>query len=89
MGTLVLAVVAFLLAGRRFRWAAYLAITAAGGALLNQLLKFHYVRQRPDLKAAVLDAMGYSFPSGHAMSGTIVLGALAYLAARSSRGVAR
>jgi membrane-associated phospholipid phosphatase len=75
----------YLIARRRFRWAAYLGITAAGGALLNQLLKSHFVRQRPDLKAAVLGAMGYSFPSGHAMSATIILGALAYLAARSIR----
>jgi undecaprenyl-diphosphatase len=84
MAALVLGVVAILVLRRRFRWAAYLAITAAGGVVLNQLLKFHYVRQRPDLKAAVLGAVGYSFPSGHAMSGTIILGALAYLAARSS-----
>jgi membrane-associated phospholipid phosphatase len=85
MGALVATVLAVLMTRRRFRWAAYLAITSLGGVLLNQLLKFHYLRQRPDLKAAVLDAMGYSFPSGHAMSGTIILGALAYLAARSIR----
>jgi membrane-associated phospholipid phosphatase len=85
MGALVATVLAALMARRRYRWAAYLAITSVGGALLNQLLKFHYLRERPDLKAAVLDAMGYSFPSGHAMSGTIILGALAYLAARSIR----
>lgn len=83
MGALVAIVLGVLLARRRFRWAAYLAITALGGVSLNQLLKFHYVRQRPDLKAAVLGALGYSFPSGHAMNGTIILGALAYLAARS------
>jgi undecaprenyl-diphosphatase len=85
MGALVATVLAVLMARRRFRWAAYLAITSVGGALLNQLLKFHYLRERPDLKVAVLGAMGYSFPSGHAMSGTIILGALAYLAARSIR----
>jgi undecaprenyl-diphosphatase len=85
MGALVVVVIAVLIVRRRFRWAAYLTITSSGGALLNQLLKFHFVRQRPDLKAALLDALGYSFPSGHAMSGTIILGALAYLAARSVR----
>ena len=85
MGALVATVLAVLITRRRFRWAAYLAITSVGGALLNQLLKFHFVRQRPELSAAVLGAMGYSFPSGHAMSGTIILGALAYLAARSIR----
>ncbi len=85
MGALVVTVLAVLMARRRFRWAAYLAITSAGGAVLNQSLKLHYLRQRPELSAAVLDAMGYSFPSGHAMGGTIILGALAYLAARSIR----
>ncbi|HEX5855997.1 MAG TPA: phosphatase PAP2 family protein [Thermoanaerobaculia bacterium] len=85
MGALVATVLAVLVTRRRFRWASYLAITSLGGALLNQLLKFHFVRQRPDLKEAVLGAMGYSFPSGHAMSGAIILGALAYLAARSIR----
>jgi undecaprenyl-diphosphatase len=83
MSALVATVLAVLIARRRFRWAAYLGITAVGGALLNQLLKFHFVRQRPDLNVAVLGANGYSFPSGHAMSATIILGALAYLAARS------
>ena len=39
---------------------------------------------RPDLAAAVRGAVGYSFPSGHAMTATIILGALGYLAARSA-----
>jgi undecaprenyl-diphosphatase len=85
MSALVATVLAVLIARRRFRWAAYLGITTGGGALLNQLLKSHFVRQRPDLEGAVLGASGYSFPSGHAMSATIILGALAYLAARSIR----
>jgi membrane-associated phospholipid phosphatase len=86
MGGLAGVVFAVLLARRRLRWAAYLAITSLGGVLLNQLLKVHYLRQRPDASAAVLGATGYSFPSGHAMNATIILGALAYLAARSARG---
>jgi undecaprenyl-diphosphatase len=85
MGALVVTVLAVLMARRRFRLGAYLAITAAGGALLNQLLKLRYLRQRPDLEEALLGATGYAFPSGHAMSGTVILGALAYLASRSTR----
>ncbi len=84
--TAIVSVAAAVLAGKgRYRWAAYLAITAAGGAVLNQLLKLHYVRQRPDLAKAALGAEGYSFPSGHAMTAAVVLGALGYLAARSGR----
>lgn len=86
MAALVAIVIGILVARRRFRWAAYLAITSLGGVLLNQLLKFHFVRQRPDLTVAVLGAMGYSFPSGHTMGATVILGALAYLAARSMPG---
>jgi len=85
MAALVAAVLGVLISRHRARWAWYLAITSSGGVALNQLLKFHYVRQRPDISAAVLGAMGYSFPSGHAMNATIILGALAYLAARSIR----
>ena len=84
MGLVVAMAVVILTGRRRFRWAAYLGITAAGGVLLNQLLKLHFARQRPDLMEAVLGAEGYSFPSGHTMGGTIVLGALGYLAARSA-----
>lgn len=84
MGLAVAMAVILLTGRRRFRWAAYLGITAAGGVLLNQLLKLHFARQRPDLMEAILGADGYSFPSGHAMGGTIVLGALGYLAARSA-----
>ena len=85
MSALVVTVTALLVARRRFRLGAYLGITAVGGALLNQLLKLHYLRQRPDLKEALLGATGYAFPSGHAMSGTVILGALAYLVSRSTR----
>jgi undecaprenyl-diphosphatase len=84
MGALVVTVLAVLMSRRRFRLGAYLAITAVGGALLNQWLKLHYLRQRPDLREALLGATGYAFPSGHAMSGTVILGALAYLASRST-----
>lgn len=83
MAAIVVIVLIALLMRWRFRWAAYLGITAAGGAVLNELLKHHFIRARPDLRVAVLGAPGYSFPSGHAMGSTIVLGALAYLAARA------
>jgi undecaprenyl-diphosphatase len=84
MGGLVAAVVLVLLVRRRFRWAAHPVITSVSGVLLDLLLKLHFSRRRPDLKAALLDATGYSFPSGHAMSGAVILGTFAYLASRSA-----
>lgn len=82
LGILILIAVIPLIAGGRWRWAAYLAITSGIGGLLNLLLKAFFERARPELVEALRGAHGYSFPSGHAMGSTIVLGALAYLAVR-------
>src|SRR5581483_607484 len=68
---------------RRWRWLIYLAITAGGGAALNEELKHYFARARPSLAEALRQAHGYSFPSGHSMGSTIVFSALSYLALRS------
>lgn len=81
--TTILVVVAIVLAvRRRWRWLAYIAITAGGGGLLNLLLKQYFERARPDVAEMLRRANGYSFPSGHAMGSTVAFGALAYLAYR-------
>jgi membrane-associated phospholipid phosphatase len=51
-----------------------------GGVLLNQLLKELFARSRPTLPDPLLTEVGYSFPSGHAMTSLIVYGVLAYFA---------
>jgi membrane-associated phospholipid phosphatase len=75
-------VVAYLVVKKRFRWAIYLAMTAGGGALLDMELKNYFERARPALAQMLRHASGYSFPSGHAMGSTVVLGGFAYLALR-------
>ena len=69
---------------RRWRWLLYLTVTAGGGSLLNTELKRYFARARPDLAEMLRQAHGYSFPSGHAMGSTVVLGALSYLAFRTA-----
>ena len=49
----------------------------AGAALLNQLLKNHFHRIRPE--SALFPQYGLSFPSGHAMIGLALYGCLAWL----------
>lgn len=71
-----------LLVARRWRWFVYLAVTAAGGGLLDWELKRYFARARPDLAEALRRAHGYSFPSGHAMGSTVAFFALSYLAFR-------
>ena len=83
MGCIVAIVATVLLVRKRFRWTAYLLGTASGGAMLNEVLKHLFMRARPDLNLALVRAGGYSFPSGHAMGSTVVLGALAYLGMRA------
>jgi membrane-associated phospholipid phosphatase len=68
----------------RYRWMLYLLVTSGGGSLLNMELKRYFARARPDIAEMLRLAQGYSFPSGHAMGSTVVLGALSYLAVRTT-----
>jgi undecaprenyl-diphosphatase len=62
-----------------------LLVSTAGGVLLNNLLKFGFGRPRPDIIPWATTATFYSFPSGHAMSATVVYSTVAYLAGRLQR----
>jgi undecaprenyl-diphosphatase len=61
--------------GRR-RLAAFLAVTAIGGSVIDTVVKNAVHRPRPNLPHPIAHAFGKSFPSGHAMSSTVVYGAL-------------
>ena len=84
MGAIAACVAIALGVTRRFRWLLYLAVTAGGGSLLNLELKRYFARARPDIAQMLRQAHGYSFPSGHAMGSTVVLGAVSYLAFRTA-----
>jgi len=61
-----------------------LLLCLAGSTALNLLLKHLFSRARPDLFQMV-EAYGYSFPSGHAMVALCFYGMLAYLIGRRLR----
>lgn len=61
-----------------------LLICLLGGAALNELLKQVFERARPET-FRVVEALGYSFPSGHAMVSLCFYGMLAFLIARTIR----
>jgi undecaprenyl-diphosphatase len=65
--------------------AVLLLVATIGGMVLNNLLKLGFSRPRPDVIPWATTAAFYSFPSGHAMSATIVYSTVAYLAARLQR----
>ena len=84
MTVIVICVGIALAVTRRYRWLVYLLVTTGGGSLLNMELKRYFARARPDIAEMLRQAHGYSFPSGHAMGSTVVLGALSYLAFRTA-----
>lgn len=63
---------------RRILLAGWIA-AFAGGALLNLALKAVFRRERPELGEPLIAALGWSFPSGHAMGATVAYGMIAYL----------
>ena len=85
-GTVVIMIVcisALFLWLTRHRYSALLLLVAAGGGLvLNLVLKLFFDRPRPHVIIWGTNAVSSSFPSGHAMSATIVYSTVAYLAAR-------
>ena len=84
--TMVVGVAALFLWLNKHKHSAILLLVATfGGVILNNLLKFGFGRPRPDVVPWVVHATFYSFPSGHAMSATIVYSTVAYLAARLQR----
>lgn len=85
-GTVVLAIV-FIVA--LFLWhtehkvsAQLLLASTIGNIVLNNTLKLIYHRARPSVFEWQTTAVSSSFPSGHAMSSTVVYGTVAYLLMR-------
>lgn len=80
---MIVGVASLFLALTRHRYSATLLLAATGGGgLLNLVLKHFFGRPRPHIFEWGTHALSSSFPSGHAMSATIVYGTVAYLAAR-------
>ena len=69
------AVVVLLRAGRT-RLAVFVIVTALLGSFIDTVVKILVDRPRPVLLDPVAHARGKSFPSGHAMSSTVVYGCL-------------
>lgn len=79
------AVLAFLL-GRWRRAAVALAVTMAGAALLNVLLKLAFRRERPSPFFDTPLPESYSFPSGHALLSFCFYGVLAAVVSARLKG---
>ena len=76
---LTLAVVGLLARRRESQLALALALTSAGGSLLNWIVKELVRRPRPEFAAPLVDESSWSFPSGHSMGSIVIYGMLAYV----------
>ena len=86
VATMVVGVAAlFLWLNKHKHSAILLFVSTFGGVILNNLLKLGFSRPRPEIIPWAAKATFYSFPSGHAMSATVVYSTVAYLAARLQR----
>lgn len=78
----VLVVTGLLLITRRYGPAVYTVVSVASGAAVSQVLKNYFERPRPDLVEHLDVVHTASFPSGHAMVGTVAYLTLAALVTR-------
>ena len=78
----VLVVTGLLLITRRYGPALYTVVSVASGAAVSQVLKDHFERPRPDIVEHLDAVHTASFPSGHAMVGTVAYLTLAALVTR-------
>jgi membrane-associated phospholipid phosphatase len=69
----------YLLRRRQRYWFAAITLTIVGGVTLNRFLKIAFQRARPQLDDPIRSFAGFSFPSGHTVTATVVYGAVALL----------
>jgi membrane-associated phospholipid phosphatase len=77
-------IISYLWLKKKDKWSIiFFIVGIGGGGLLTKLLKYYFGRERPSIDETI-DAIGYSFPSGHSMGSLIFYGFLSYLLFRSS-----
>ena len=80
---LTVAAAGFLAAARKWGMAAFVLIAIGSGALAGNLLKWSFVRARPDLVPHLVTVDSASFPSAHAMNSAVTFLTLGVLLSRT------
>lgn len=82
---LTVATTGFLVAARKWGMAVFVILAIAGGGLAANLLKWVFVRARPDLVPHLVNVDSASFPSAHAMNSAVTFLTLGVLLARTQK----
>ena len=80
---LTIAAAGFLLAARKWGMALFVVAAIAGGGLAGKLLKWIFVRDRPELVPHLVSVDSASFPSAHAMNSAVTFLTLGVLLSRT------
>lgn len=83
VGTFALSIFFYLLG--RWRYLVSLVASVLLGEVFVRILKYSIERGRPPLSISLVEANGYSFPSGHAFMAAIFYGLVAYFVVRSAK----
>lgn len=75
----------FLIAARKWGMALFVVLAIAGGGLAGNLLKWMFVRARPDLVPHLVNVDSASFPSAHAMNSAVTFLTLGVLLGRTQK----
>jgi undecaprenyl-diphosphatase len=84
IGLITMALVGYLLMGRRFRPALFVVSAVLGGLVLSEGLKFWFVRARPDVVPHLMKVSTMSFPSGHSTISAVLYPTLGVMLGRFS-----
>ena len=79
---MTLLILGYLCLRRRYRVALLIAVSTAGGEIVNAVLKNTFDRARPDATLHAVQVASSSFPSGHAMAASIFYLTMGALLAR-------
>lgn len=82
---LTAATAGFLIAARKWGMAVFVVVAIAGGGFAANLLKWLFVRARPDLVPHLVTVDSASFPSAHAMNSAVTFLTLGVLLGRTQR----
>lgn len=82
---LTVATAGFLVAARKWGMAVFVVLAIAGGGLAGNLLKWIFVRARPDLVPHLVSVDSASFPSAHAMNSAVTFLTLGVLLGRTQK----
>ena len=85
LALLTIAAAGFLVSARKWSTALFVVAAIAGGGLAANLLKWIFVRARPDLVPHLVTVDSASFPSAHAMNSAVTFLTLGVLLARTQK----